>query len=138
MMMSRCGMLFYIYKYVYYMMMKSWGGYVFDTHIYIYIMILWWWDVMRTQWWLRSTTGSNGRPVINVAYGETLIHSTVAIWEILARKEWLGCRHDASPMFDIPESTPVWAQYIYFLDFKDIKTYMYNVFKSICIIKEYW
>ena len=33
---------------------------------------------------------------------------------MLAREEWLGCRHDASPMVDIPGSTPVWAQYIYF------------------------
>ena len=73
-----------------------------------------------------------------VAYEETLIHSTEAVWEILAREEWLGCRHDASPMLDIPGSTPVWAQYIYFLDFKDIKTYMYYVFKSIRIIKEHW
>ena len=44
---------------------------------------------------------------------ETLIYSTKVVWEILAREEWLGCRHDASPMFDIPGSTPVWAQYIY-------------------------
>ena len=58
--------------------------------------------------------GSFGRPVIEVVYGETLIHSTEAVWEILAREEWLGCRHDASLMFDIPESTPVWAQYIFF------------------------
>ena len=60
-----------------------------------------------------STTSSYERPVIEVAYEETLIHSTKAVWKILAREEWLGCRHDASPMFDIPESTPVRAQYIY-------------------------
>ena len=52
--------------------------------------------------------------MIEVAYGETLIHFTVAVWEILAQKEWLGCQHDASPMFDIPGSTPMWAQYIFF------------------------
>ena len=39
---------------------------------------------------IRSTTDSYGRPVIEVAYGETMIHSTEAVWEILARKEWLG------------------------------------------------
>ena len=33
---------------------------------------------------------------------------------MLVLEEWLGCRHDASPMVDIPESTPVWAQYLYF------------------------
>ena len=56
---------------------------------------------------LRSTTGFYRRLVIEVAYGDTLIHSTEAVWEILAREEWLECRHDASPMFDIPGSTPV-------------------------------
>ena len=87
---------------------------------------------------LRSTTGSYGRPVIEVTYGKTLFYSTEAVWEMIAREEWLECRHDASPMFDIPRSTPVWAQYIYFLDFKDMKTYMYYAFKSIHIIKEHW
>ena len=99
------------------------------TYIYVYIMILWWWHVMRTRWLICSTTGSYGRPVIKVVYGETLIHSTETVWEILARKVWLGCRYDASSMFDILGSTPVWAQYIYFLDFKDIKTYIYYVFQ---------
>ena len=68
-------------------------------------------------------------------------HSIEAVWEMLAREEWLGCWHDISLMFDIPGSTPVWAQYILFSDFQYIKTvYMYIVFpKSICsIIKEHW
>ena len=86
---------------------------------------------------LRSTTGSYGRPVIEVAYEKTMIHSIEAVWEILGRKEWLGCRHDASPMLDIPGSTLVWAPYIIFSDFQDIKTYMYYVFKSIHTIKEH-
>ena len=86
---------------------------VLYTRIHIYIMVLRWWSVMRTRWWLRSIMGSYGRLVIEVAYRETLIHSTEAFWKILAREEWLGCRHDASSMFDIPGSTPVWAQYIY-------------------------
>ena len=74
---------------------------------------------------LHSTTGPYGRPVIEVAYGEMIFHSTEVVWEMLARKEWLGCRHDASPMCDIPRSTPVWAPYIYFLIFQDIKTYVF-------------
>ena len=41
-------------------------------------------------------------------------HSTEAVWEMIAREEWLGCRYDVSPMFDIPGSTPVWAHYIIF------------------------
>ena len=63
---------------------------------------------------LCSTTGSYGRPVIEVAYGETLFHSTEAVWEMKAREEWLRCRHDASPMLDILGSTLVWAPYIIF------------------------
>ena len=62
---------------------------------------------------LRSTTSPYGRPVIEVAYGE-----------MIAREEWLGCRHDASPMLDIPGSTPVWASYILFFYFHNIKTYI--------------
>ena len=58
---------------------------------------------------LRSTTSFYGRPVIEVAYGKILFHSTEAVWEMVAREEWLRCRHDASSMFDIPRSTPVWA-----------------------------
>ena len=75
----------------------------FDIHVYMYnydmgfhLMVM-----------LHSTTGSYGRPMIEVAYGETLFHSIEAIWERIAREEWLGCWHDASPMLDIPGSTPV-------------------------------
>ena len=63
---------------------------------------------------LHSTMDPYGRPVIEVAYGEILFHSTETVWEMVAREELLGCRHDASPMFNIPRSTPVWAQYILF------------------------
>ena len=56
---------------------------------------------------LRSTTGFYGRLVIELVYGETIFHSTETIKELVAREEWLGCRHDASPMFDISGSTLV-------------------------------
>ena len=56
---------------------------------------------------LCSTTGSYERPVIGVAYGKILFHSIKAVWELIAREEWLGCRYDVSPMFDILGSTPV-------------------------------
>ena len=61
--------------------------------------------------------------MIEVAYGEMIFHSTEAELEMLVREEWLGCQHDASPMFDIPGSTPVWAPYIFF-DFQNIKIYV--------------
>ena len=87
---------------------------------------------------LHSTTGFYGQLVIEVAYGEMIFHSTEAVWEMVARKEWLGCRHVASPMFDIPRSTPVWAPYILFFDFQDIKTYVYAYcFQNLCSIKEH-
>ena len=63
---------------------------------------------------LRSITGPYGRPVIEVAYEEMVFHSTEAVWEMIAREEWLRCQHDASSMFDIPGSTPVWAPFIYY------------------------
>ena len=63
---------------------------------------------------LCSTTGSYRQPMIEVAYEETIFHSTEAVREMVAREEWLGCQHDALPMFDIPGSTPVWALYLYY------------------------
>ena len=48
-------------------------------------------------------------------------HFTEAVWEMIAREEWLGCRHDASPMFGIPGSTPVWARYVLFSSFQKYK-----------------
>ena len=49
---------------------------------------------------------------------------------MLAREEWLECRHDASAMFDIIGLTPVWALCILFSDFQYVKTYIYIVFKT--------
>ena len=77
---------------------------------------------------LRSTTGSYGRLVIDVPYGEILFHSTEIVWELVAQEEWLECRHDALSMFDIPGSTPVWVQYILFFGFYDIKIYIHIMF----------
>ena len=59
---------------------------------------------------------------------------------MIAREEWLRCQHDASPMFDIRGSTPVWAQCIYyFLVFKYKNLCIcLLVSKSICSIKEHW
>ena len=84
------------------------GGYVFSyTRIYIkkydYVMDF------NLMVMLHSTTSFYGWPVIEVAYEETMIQSIEVVWEILAREEWLGCRHDSSPIVDIPRSTPVWA-----------------------------
>ena len=74
---------------------------------------------------LRSTTGSYGRPVIEVAYGEMMLSLHRGCMGMIFREEWLGCRYDALPMFDMLESTPGWAQCILFFGFQDIKTYVY-------------
>ena len=107
-------------------------------NVIIYILIFCWWDVMRTQWWLRSTTSSYGQPVLKVVYEKMIIHSTEAVWEILAWEEWLGCQHDTSPMVDIPGSTPVWAQYMIFFDFTNIKVICIMFWKSIVLWKKHW
>ena len=49
--------------------MKPRGGYVFYTHIYNnFTMMICHEDMVM----LRNTTGPNGRPVIDVAYGEMI------------------------------------------------------------------
>ena len=104
---------------------------IYGIHIY---MMSRWHEKMVLRWWLRSTTVSYGQPKIEIAYEEILFHSIEAVWKLIAREEWLGCQHDASPMFDILRSTPVWAQYILFSDFYDIK-YMYILcFKNLYIL----
>ena len=85
---------------------------------------------------LRSTIGSYGWPVLEATYREMIVHSTETVWKILVREEWLGCRHDTSLTVDIPESTPVWAQYMVFFYFTNIKIYMYYVLKIYSIMKE--
>ena len=109
------------------------------SYVKNYILIVCWWDVMRTQWYLRSTTNSYGRPMLEAVYGEIIVHSTEAVWEILVRKEWLGCRHDTLSMVDIPESTPVWAQYMVFFDFTNIKVLYVLYFENLYVLwKKYW
>ena len=69
--------------------------------------------------------------------GRQLFYSTKIVWEMLTREEWLGCRHDASPMVDIPGSTPVWAQYMYFL-FLIQNLYVLCFQRSIYIMNGHW
>ena len=58
---------------------------------------------------------------------------------MIAQEEWLGYRHDASPIFDILGSTLVWAQCIifWFLIYKNLCICIL-LSKSICSIKEHW
>ena len=63
---------------------------------------------------LRSTTGSYGRLIIEVAYEKILFHSTEAVWEVIAREEWLGCRHDVVHVGHIRVNTSVGSIHIIF------------------------
>ena len=93
----------------------------------LYYDIIWWFYFDDEMLW-RYDDGyvvlwaSMGWPVIEATYGETMIHSIKAVWEILAREEWLGCHHDASPMLDILRLTPLWAPCMIFSSFLDIKS----------------
>ena len=67
-------------------------------------------------------------------------HSTEVVCEMIAQEEWLGCQHDASPMSDIPGSTPVWALCIYSFWFSTYQNLCICVMfsKSIYSIKQHW
>ena len=60
-----------------------------SLHVHDYVMVYFFILVI-----LRSTTGLYGRPILEVAYERYYFHSTEAVWELIAREEWLGCRHD--------------------------------------------
>ena len=66
---------------------------------------------------LRSTTGPYGRPVIEVTYGEMMLSFHRLVWEMIARKEWLGCWRDASLMFEYPGQHQCGHSVYYFLIF---------------------
>ena len=100
------------------------GILVYNIWWYYMMIFIWWWDIMRTRWCYVILQTPMDEPVIEIAYGETMIHSTKAVVEILTWEEWLGCHHDTSLTVDIPESILVWAPYMIFLSFDDIKIYV--------------
>ena len=86
---------------------------------------------------LRRTTA----PMVDLCRGriwEDVFHSTKAVREMIAREEWLGCWHDASPMFNIPGSTPVWAQCIFRFSIYKIYVYVYCFQNLYVVQKEHW
>ena len=116
--------------------MKPLGGYTIlylhmCLHDHDYVMNFYLFTVI-----LRSTMGPYGRPMIEVAYGEMLVSLYQGCMGVEAREEWLGCRHDVSPMFDILGSTPVWAQCIIFW-FSIYITYVYRYcFKNLYVVEK--
>ena len=65
-------------------------------HIYDYVMV----SVLVI---LRSTTGPYGRPIAEVAYGEMLRSLHRGCMGVIAREEWLGCRHDVAHVRTYPD-----------------------------------
>ena len=76
---------------------------------------------------LRSTMGPYGRPIVEVAYGEMLFSLHRGCMGVELGKSGWGVDM-LSPMLDIPESTPVWAQSVlFFLGSHSIK-FICNMF----------
>ena len=111
---------------LYYICVHVWL-YVHDyVMVYFFILVI-----------LRSTTGPYGRPILKVAYGEILFSLHRGCMRVDSSGRVVGMSTWCRPCWDIPGSTPVWAQCTIFLSFYNIKTYNY-VLKSICCIKEHW
>ena len=93
-------------------------------------------EVLDLGWWLRSTTGSYGRPEIEAAYGETdiALHrdclGDVSSGRVVGVSTWCitHCRHTRV-------NTSVGIVYSIFR-FYNIKIYMYYVLKIYSIMKE--
>ena len=66
--------------------------------------------------------------VMNFYFMVILRSTTEVVWELIAREEWLGCRHDVTHVGHTRVNTSVGS--MYFSGFQYIKSmYMYNVFK---------
>ena len=64
-----------------------------------------------------------------------ILHSTETVWEMLAREEWLGCRHDAHGRHT-RVNTSVGTVYVFLIfNTKPIRI-MFS--RSICIMKGHW
>ena len=120
------------------LMMKPLGGYTLlciylymclHFHDYVMVFYLWWYYVV-----LRVPMDD----LLQRSHmGRDYVHSTEAVWELIAREEWLGCRHDVAHVWTYPGQHQCGHSAYYFLSFHNIKTYIY-VFKSICSIKVQW
>ena len=49
--------------------------------------------------------------------GKCYIHSTEAVWELIAREEWLGCRHDVAHVETYPGQHQCGHTVFYFSEF---------------------
>ena len=53
--------------------------------------------------------------------GRCDFHSTEAVWEMIAREEWLGCRHDVAHVGHTRVNTSVGSIFIIFFGFSYYK-----------------
>ena len=92
---------------------------------------------------LHSTTCPYGRPMIEVAYGEILFSLYRDCMGDVSSGRVVGVSTCFRPCWTYPDQHQCGLNVYYFLDFffKNIKTYMYYVFKSIhvySIIQKHW
>ena len=71
--------------------------------------------------------------------GRYYFHSTEAVWEMIAREQWLGCRYDVTLVGHTRVNTSVGSMYIIFRfsKYKNLCICI-SISKSICSIKEHW
>ena len=102
----------YIYIFFYYICI-----YVYMSTLLTWVFIAWWYYVV-----LRA-------PMVDLCQrshmGRIYFHSIEAIWEMIAREEWLGCRHDVAHVGHTRVNTSVGTIHI-------ISEFSY--YKTICIM----
>ena len=94
----------------------KWGVYIYICDYMImsttWIFIIWWYYVVlrapMDDIWQRSHMG------------RYYFHSIEAIWELITREEWLGCRHDVAHVGYTRVNTSVGSLYIVFGDRKSV------------------
>ena len=126
-----CGWFYMIYE-IYDMISMIQRG------ILVYILyddIIWWWDVMRTRWWLRSTTSFYGRTCDEdrIWRDYDSLHrgclGDFGSGKVIRMSSWYITYGQHTRV-----NTSVGTVYDIFW-FSWYKIYMYYVLKSICIIK---
>ena len=117
--------VYMIYRWII-LMMKPLNGHVLlymyiylHDHDYVMDFYLWWYYVilraLMDDLWQRSHMG------------RCYFHSTEAVRELIAREEWLGCKHDVAHVGHAWVNTSVGSMYFSIFYIKPM--YMYNVFK---------
>ena len=103
------------------------------------LLILRWWDVLEIWWWLHSTTGSYGRPVLEAAYGKTVISlhrgylGDVRSGRVVGVLTWL-ITHDRHTRVNTSVGT---IYNIFWFSWYEINSICIMFLKLICIIKEH-